>query len=470
MKNLRKVLIVGAGVAGRELLIELKKNLSEVFKVVGFIDDDPKKAKKIIKGIKVIGSIESLEKNVRKYKVEEVFIALPSAEGETIKRIIEACDKQKIVFKIVPRVLEIVLGNVKLGQIREVRIEDLLGRPIIRADQKKFDDFFRGKKVLVTGAAGSIGSELCRQLTQFNLKSLICMDIWESGLFELDAQMKNLNALNTVVIVGNILDNQKLLSVFSQFKPDFVFHAAAYKHVPLMQANPDEAVKNNIFGTKNLVETALKFKVKKFINISTDKAANPSSVMGSTKLIAEKIVKNANSRGSAKFISVRFGNVLDSQGSVVPIFRKQISSGGPVTVTDPDMTRFFMTIPEAVQLVLEAGILGIGEEIFVLDMGEPVRIIDLANLMIRLSGFLPENEVKIKYTGKRPGEKLHEILNTDGEILEKTSSEKIFQVMPRSLEKLEIESFLKTLSKTVYSKNGKDVVHFLRSIAPDLEI
>ena len=465
-----KVLIVGAGIAGKELLIQLDKNLKGVFEIAGFIDDDSKKLGKRIKSIRVLGVINDLEKIIRKENIKEVLIALPSAEGETIKRIIEACSKQKVVFKIVPRILEIVLGKVKLQQVREVRIEDLLGRPIVRSSQKKFLGFFKNKKIIVTGAAGSIGSELCRQLIQFNLKKLICLDSWENGLFELDSQLKEFPGENCEIIVGNIQDVGKVQSVFAKFKPDFVFHAAAYKHVPMMQSNPDEAIKNNVFGTRNLSEAALKSKAKKFVNISTDKAADPSSIMGTTKLLAEKIVQNANSKNSTKFISVRFGNVLDSQGSVVPIFRKQILNGGPITITDPKMSRYFMTIPEAVQLVLEASILGKGEEIFVLDMGQPVRIEDLARLMIKLSGFLPDEEIKIKYIGKRPGEKLSEILSTDREYLEKTSNEKIFAIKyDKTFDNNHIHMIINQLEKMVYSKNSSNLVNFLKSLAPNLQ-
>lgn len=468
-ESLINVLIVGAGVAGKELFRELDKNLKDLFKVVGFIDDDPKKTGSRVNGLKVLGNIQSLENKIQTLKIKEVFIALPSAEGETIKRIIESCHKQKVAFKIVPRILEIVLGKVKLRQVREVKIEDLLGRPIIRSDQQKFLDFFKNKKILVTGSAGSIGSELCRQLIQFNIKQLICFDIWESGLFNLDAELKNLKPESFKIIVGNIQDKKKLENIFSTERPDFVFHAAAYKHVPLMQSNPDEAVKNNVFGTKNLSEIALKNRVRKFINISTDKAADPSSVMGTTKLLAEKIVRNAGSKNSTRFISVRFGNVLDSQGSVVPIFRRQIQEGGPVTVTDPEMTRYFMTIPEAVQLVLEAGLLGKGQETFVLDMGSPVKITDLAGLMIQLSGFIPEKEIQIKYIGKRPGEKLSEILNTDKESLEITSNQKIFRVNHHGSPRTNLNPILETLRKLVYSKKREDLIHFLKQIAPNLQ-
>ena len=466
-KELTKILIIGAGVAGKELLTQLNKNLKNVFEVVGFIDDNPKKLGKSIQGYKVLGNLLNLETLIEKNNIQQIFIALPSAEGDTIKGIIETCGKKKIVFKIVPRLLEIVLGKVKLQQVREVRIEDLLGRPIIRSNQEKFLNFFKNKKILVTGAAGSIGSELCRQLIQFNPKNLVCFDSWESGLFDLESELKDL-AKNYKIIVGNIREKDKLDKVFKLYKPDFVFHAAAYKHVPMMQSNPDEAIKNNVFGTQNLSNVALSHNVKKFINISTDKAADPSNVMGATKLLAEKIVKSQNDKNLTKFISVRFGNVLNSQGSVVPIFRKQISEGGPVTVTDRNMSRFFMTIPEAVQLVLESAILGKGGEIFVLDMGTPVKIDDMARLMIQLSGFIPEKEIKIEYIGKRPGEKLAEILSTKNEKLEKTTNEKIFLVKHDNAMDSKLEMLLSKLEKIVYSQKPYDLIHFLKEIAPNL--
>lgn len=482
MKYLKRTLIVGAGAAGQELARELKKNLSRVFRIVGFVDDDKKKLNKLIKGIKVLAELSNLEYVIRKNHIDEVFIALPSEEGETIKRIIDSCNKGKVVFKIVPRTLEIILGKVKLPSIREVRIEDLLGRPIIRSDQKKFIDFFKGKRILVTGAAGSIGSELCRQLIQFVPKKIICLDIWESGLFELDSQLKNLGQNNYEIVIGNIQDQKKIDIVFGKYKPEIIFHAAAFKHVPIMQIHPDEAIKNNVFGTKVITDKALKFKVMKFINISTDKAADPSSVMGATKLLAEKITFSAN-RKYTKFISVRFGNVLDSQGSVVPIFRKQILNGGPITVTDPEMTRYFMTIPEAVQLVLEASVLGEEGELFVLDMGEPVKIVEMARLMIRLFGFLPDKEIKIKYIGRRPGEKISEILYTDKEILEKTESKKIFKIRQNTQHNDKLSKILVDLKKIVYSKkkqsfsmnkqsfsmDRKKIIEYLKEIAPNLQ-
>lgn len=478
--NLRKVLIVGAGTAGRELLKELSKKLNNVFEVVGFIDDDPRKQKSSISGMPVLGTSNDLDRVLKETRTKEVFIALPSAAGHAIKKVIDSCQKRKVTFKIVPRVLEVVLGKVKLPQVREVRIEDLLGRPMVDTDQQKFLDFFSAKKVLVTGAAGSIGSELCRQLIQFNPEKLICLDAWENGLFELESQLRSIGMQNYMdpgsmtgtsfeIVVANIQDVQKIKAVFKKYQPDYVFHAAAYKHVPIMQSSPDEAVKNNVFGTSNLALTALNYKVEKFINISTDKAADPSSVMGVTKYLAEKIVKCKNKEGITKFSSVRFGNVLDSNGSVVPTFRKQIANGGPITITDPRMTRFFMTIPEAVQLVLEASIIGEGGEIFVLDMGQPVKIEEMARLMIRLSGFLPGKEIKIKYVGMRPGEKLAEILHTPKESLEKTANKKIFKIKQRNGNGKNLEDTISELKKLVYSQSPQDLIHFLRKVAPNLQ-
>lgn len=463
MYKKRRILIVGAGVAGKELLKELNKNL-KLYKVVGFVDDDEGKANKKVGQVKILGTTKDLAKIIKDKKISEVLIALPSAEGDSIKRIVEVCSKQKVIFKIIPRVLEIILGRVKLPHLRELELEDLLGRPIVRSDQEKYFDYFKGKKILITGAAGSIGSELCRQLIQFNIKQLICFDIWENGLFELGQQ---LSPDNCVFLVGNIRDNKKLELVFVKYKPDIVFHAAAFKHVPLMQENPDEAIQNNIFGTFNLAKVATKFKTRRFINISTDKAADPSSIMGTTKLIAERIVGNFNNKNT-KFSSVRFGNVLGSQGSVIPTFKKQIARGGPVTITHPHMTRYFMTIPEAVQLVLEASLLGEGGETFVLDMGQPIKIDEMARLLIRLSGLVPDEDIKIKYTGIRPGEKLTEILYTGSETLEKTLNEKIYKIKKND-EIYKLPEILKELKKLTYSKNRADLVHFLRKIAPNLQ-
>lgn len=462
-----KILIVGAGVAGRELAAEMKKHFAKKYKIAGFLDDSEKLKSKNIRGIKILGKIKNLPSLIRKLKITQVFIAIPSAQGSLIREVMESCEKEKVSFKIVPRLLEIVEGKVKLSSIREVKIEDLLGRAIVQSEQTPFKKEFKNKVVLVTGAAGSIGSEICRQILSFNPKKLIALDIWESGLYDLGLELADIDPENKFeCIVANIQDRERLGEIFKKNSPDMVFHAAAYKHVPLMQDFPYEAVKNNVFGTKNLVETSIKHNVKKFVNISTDKAVEPTNVMGTTKLLSEKIVTYYNSKNKTKFCSVRFGNVLGSQGSVVPTFKKQIAKGGPVTVTDKRMTRYFMTIPEAVQLVLFAELLvKNGGEVFMLDMGEPVKIDDLARLMIRLSGYIPDVDIKIRYSGVRTGEKFEEKLINNNETRIVTGNERIFLINPKK-EMLNVKKIIDQL--TLKLSNEKDLYEVLRHVAPGL--
>jgi len=423
MKN---VLIIGAGVAGRDVLKEILVSPDMGLKAVGFIDEDISKISQIIDGYKVLGFGKDLKKIISVEKIEEVIIAIPSAEGESIGRYVKICTDAKVAFKIVPRVREIIEGRAKLESVRKVRVEDLLGRPVVKADVKTLKDFFRNKKILITGAAGSIGSELTRQIAAYKPAGLILIDWWENGIFALKNEIDKLYPKNGFdFVIANIQDVSKIESIFERYKPNCVFHAAAYKHVPLMEEFPEEAIKNNIFGTLNLARTALKNEVDKFIIISTDKAANPVNVMGATKLVAEGIGKMLNSPRT-RYISVRFGNVLDSYGSVVQIFRKQIEEGGPITITDKGMTRYFMTIPEAINLILKAAFLGKGGELFVLDMGKPVKIVRLAELMIRLSGYIPGKDIKIVYLGKRRGEKINETLFNKHEELTSTKEGKIF--------------------------------------------
>jgi FlaA1/EpsC-like NDP-sugar epimerase len=459
-----KVLIVGAGLAGKELLAEIKKHFKKTYEVVGFVDDDIQKLNKNINGVEVLGRVNSLASLVRKNDIAEVFIAIPSAKGETMRRVIAECQKEKVVFRVIPRTLEIVQGKVKLQQIREVQVEDLLGRAIVQSEQYVFENFFKEKTVLVSGAAGSIGSEICRQVAQFLPKKLIGIDCWESGIFELERELMDNNpkAKNIELVIGNIRDEEKIKYIFKKYKPDIVFHAAAYKHVPLMERHPDEAVKNNVFGTRNLAKIAFENGVSKFINISTDKAVNPTSIMGMTKLLGEYIVCHYNSLGKTKYSSVRFGNVLASQGSVVPLFKKQIAHGGPVTVTSKNMTRYFMTIPEATQLVLAATVLGKGGEIFILDMGEPIKILDLAKLVISLSGFIPDEEIKIKYIGKRPGEKMAEELSSKKELLEKTANKKIFKIKPSKISNQKLEEILYKLQKAGKELENEKIKQILK--------
>lgn len=469
MNKKENIIIVGAGVAGQELSEEIQKHFSDRYKIAGFLDDKGDLNSKKVNDIKIIGRINKLSGLIKKLKISEVFIAIPSANGSLIREVIKSCEKQKIVFKIVPRLLEIVEGKVKLSKVREIEISDLLGRAIVQSEQSLFKNEFKNKTVLITGAAGSIGSEICRQILTFKPKKLIALDFWESGLYELGLELSDIgNKDSFECVVANIQDKKRIDEIFSSTKPEIIFHAAAYKHVPLMEEFPQEAIKNNVFGTKNTILSAIKSGVKKFVNISTDKAVEPSSIMGTTKLLSEKLVTFYNSRGITKFCSVRFGNVLGSQGSVIPTFKKQIAKGGPVTVTDKQMTRYFMTIPEAVQLVLYAGLLiKDGGEVFMLDMGESIKIDDLAKLMIKLSGLSPETDIKIKYSGIRRGEKLHEKLIDDSENKQKTINERIFLIKGKK----ESVNIVNVVGKLLYKMdNKKEVVNILKSVAPGINI
>lgn len=466
-KTARKVLIVGAGVAGSELLSALRLHLKNQYRVLGFIDDDNEKLSRVINGVKVLGSVSELGKLIKKNNAEGVLIAVPSASGEFIRRILSACLGERVFFRIVPRTLEIIQGKVELHQLRELQVNDLFGRAIAQSEQATFVDQFKGKSILVTGAAGSIGSEICRQLIQFSPKILIAFDWWENGLFELGQEIKDLaQDVKFECIVGNMQGESKVRSVTKRIKPDFIFHAAAFKHVPLMQAHPLEAIRNNIFGTENVAKIAYEEGVPKFIYISTDKAADPRSVMGATKLVGEHIISALNSLGRTRYSAVRFGNVLDSYGSVVPIFRRQIASGGPVTITDKRMTRFMMTIPEAVQLVLHASVLGNGGEIFILNMGDQVEIVKLAECMIQLAGFVPHEDIEIKYIGLRPGEKIREQLATGDEYMEKTSNSRILKIGQHNGE-IDLYS-LSNLKRAVHENDEENAIEVLKNFAPDL--
>lgn len=433
MADFENVLIVGAGVGGQELLEEIRLHFKEQYRVVGFIDDDEQKTGKSIDKVPVLGTSTKLFSLIKKYNVNSVFIAMPSADGKTVRHILENCRGAKVAFKIIPRTLELVEGKVRMHQLRPLEVTDLIGRSIVKREQGIFKEEFSNKRILVTGAAGSIGSELCRQLLQFSPSKLVAFDWWENGLFELNLELEELgNKDNFSVVVGNIQDKTRVQDVIRKIRPHFIFHAAAFKHVPLMQYHPLEAVRNNIFGTENVAKTAYEEGVDKFIYISTDKAADPQSVMGTTKLVGEHVVAALNNLGRTRYLAVRFGNVAESYGSVIPLFRKQILNGGPVTVTDKDMLRFMMTIPEAVQLVLHATLLGRGGEIFVLDMGEQIKIDELARLMIQLAGFLPGEDIKIKYIGQRAGEKLTEQLVQEDEYIERTENQRIFKIARHS--------------------------------------
>jgi FlaA1/EpsC-like NDP-sugar epimerase len=408
----KRTLIYGAGDAGITLLREIRNNPRLAYRICGFLDDRRDKKGALIGNIVVLGGGDEVKSLVAKHNIAMILIAIPSATGVEMTRILELCHTAGVEYKTVPGLGEVVEECGLVGQIREVAVEDLLGRNPVRLEVSQIRDALEGKVVLVTGAAGSIGSELCRQIARFNPAGIVGFEIAESPLFEIDREMRRtFPAVRFYPEIGSIQNRARLDDVLSQYKPAVVYHAAAYKHVPLMEANVFEAVENNVFGTYNLAEASAKHGVEDFVLISSDKAVRPSNVMGATKRIAELILQ-ALQNGRTQYVAVRFGNVLGSNGSVIPIFKKQIASGGPITVTHPEMRRFFMTIPEACQLVLQASALGEGGQICVLDMGQPIKIVDLARNLILLSGLKPDENIRIEFTGMRPGEKLYEELST----------------------------------------------------------
>jgi FlaA1/EpsC-like NDP-sugar epimerase len=424
----RKILVVGAGDAGEMLMREMTRaqNLRR-YDPVGFVDDNRAKHGERIHGVPVLGPISKVGRLVETHKVDEVVIAIPSMSGRELRRVVELCQQTGVDLRTLPGVDHLIDGKVNVSQLHEVRIEDLLRRDPVELDTESIHSFLRGKTVLVTGAGGSIGSELCRQICRFGPGKLVLVEQAENPLFHVHRGLRDaFPNVVTVPCVADICDTKRLEAIFAREKPNVVFHAAAHKHVPMMEWNPGEAIKNNVFGTKKVADLADSHGAEKFVMVSTDKAVNPTSIMGVSKRTAEIYCQALSQRSETHFVTVRFGNVLGSEGSVVPIFKEQIARGGPVTVTHPDMKRYFMTIPEACQLVLQAGAMGDGGEIFVLDMGEPVKIVDLARDLITLSGLVPGEDIEIKFTGLRPGEKLFEELSVDGENADKTKHPKIF--------------------------------------------
>ena len=416
-------------------------------------------------GLKVLGNRYDIPKVIEKYAVDEVIIAMPSAPGKDIKEIYNLSVQSNVKVMIVPGVYELINGNVNLSQIREVKVEDLLGREQVKLDIKKIARDVEGRTILVTGAGGSIGSELCRQIARFNPWRLLMLDNYENNLYYLDLELKKkYPGIEIIPIIGCIRDKERLDNLFARYRPDLVFHAAAHKHVPLMEYNPGEAVKNNIFGTRNLLEVADRYHVDKFVLISTDKAVNPTNVMGATKRVAEMLVQAMNKRSGTRFMAVRFGNVLGSNGSVIPLFQKQIAAGGPVTVTHEEVTRYFMTIPEAVQLVIQAAALGKGGEVFVLDMGEPVKIIDLAKDLIKLSGLKLGEDIDIIITGLRPGEKLYEEILHDSENNIRTEHERIFITRLEEIDDSALREALDSLWLESFKDNSLAIVRLLMEL------
>jgi FlaA1/EpsC-like NDP-sugar epimerase len=449
-----EVLVIGAGSGGQMVVRELQLNPNLGATAIGFVDDDPRKRGMRMLGLKVLGSTKEIVRILDETEPDEVVIAIPSAPGQLRGQVVSACREREIRVRTLPTVFELLRGGVQLNkQLREVRVEDVLGRDPIVRELDRVGAYLRDRIVLVTGAGGSIGSELCRQIAQVKPRLLVMLDHAEDNLFEIDREMTELRHFTNVEsVLADCKEPHRMLEVMQRFKPTVVFHAAAYKHVPLMEANPLEAVRNNAIATRITAETAAAAKVERFVLISTDKAVNPKTVMGASKAMAEWIVEEAgNKHPGTRFASVRFGNVLASSGSVVPIFRNQIERGGPVTVTHPEMTRYFMTIPEAVQMVIRAGDIGAGKgEVFVLDMGEPVKIVDLAHNMIRLAGYEPEEDIAVEFTQPRPGEKLHEELFGVAETMQPTAAKRIHRaVRAVPLDSAWVESTLLSLEQLV---------------------
>jgi len=451
-EKMAKLLIIGAGDAGALLIKEIKKHKELRYDIVGLIDDESSKLGKNINGVKVLGNRKDIVTISKKYNVDEIILAIPSSTLQIQKEILNMCKKTKCKLKTVPGIYEIIEGKVNISKLRNVDIEDLLGREPVKLDINNISKYIKEKIVLVTGGGGSIGSELCRQIVKFNPSELIILDIYENNAYDLQMELNYLYPnLNLKVIIASIRDFERMSQVFEQYKPSVVFHAAAHKHVPLMEENPREVIKNNVLGTYNVAMCSNKYNVEKFVQISTDKAVNPTNIMGASKRFCEIMIQTLDKVSSTEYVAVRFGNVLGSNGSVIPLFKKQIAHGGPVTVTHPEITRFFMTIPEAAQLVLQAGAIAKGGEIFVLDMGEPVKIAELARDLIVLSGLQPDVDIKIKYTGLRPGEKLYEELLMDEIALTSTEHKKIFveKPMEHNIKFLEdsIEEFREVIKK-----------------------
>lgn len=465
-KNSKRVLIVGGGDAGAIIIRELKHHPELKSTPVAIIDDDISKFGKKINGIMIIGQRRDIHKAVEKKMIDEIIIALPSASHKDINEIYNECSKTHCKVKILPSVSQLIDESVTIQKIRDVSIEDLLGRDPIKLDIEGICSYLNNKVVLITGGGGSIGSELCRQIASFGPKQMIILDNYENNAYDIQNELyTNYPGLNLVTIIANVREKHRMDYIFKKYRPSVVFHAAAHKHVPLMEANPTEAIKNNVFGTFNVAECADKYGAKRFVLISTDKAVNPTNIMGATKRIAEMIIQAINRHSKTEFVAVRFGNVLGSNGSVIPLFKKQIEKGGPVTVTHPEIIRYFMTIPEAVQLVIQAGAMAKGGEIFVLDMGEPVKIYDLARNLIKLSGFEPEVDIKIEFSGLRPGEKLYEELLMAEEGLESTQNNKIFVAQPVHTD-LEMLRRQIDLLKEVIMTNADEVMEYVKTIVP----
>ncbi|WP_031514144.1 nucleoside-diphosphate sugar epimerase/dehydratase [Desulfofalx alkaliphila] len=467
----KPVLIVGAGDAGVLVAKELKSHYNGKINIVGFVDDDIDKQKLKILSLPVLGDRNDIPKLVSQFAIQEIIIAMPSAKRKVIREIVTVCQDTEAMVKILPGMFELIDGDVSVNKIREVQVEDLLGRDPVKLDLESITQYLHGQVVLVTGAGGSIGSELCRQIINYSPRKLLLLDNCENNVYDIEMELKNTNPhVKQIPLVKDVQDKKAIEEIFKVYKPQVVFHAAAHKHVPLMEANPEEAIKNNVMGTYNVARLADLYASKKFVLISTDKAVNPTSVMGATKRVAEMFIQHLDKTSNTNFVAVRFGNVLGSRGSVVPLFKKQIAEGGPLTVTHPDMIRYFMTIPEAVQLVIQAGAMAKGGEIFVLDMGDPVKIMDLAKSIIKLSGFEPGKDIDIVITGMRPGEKLYEELLTAEEGVNATTHKRIYVAKPNNLNYKLIEEKIAEIMAGQLPQNQVETEMFLRQFIPKFKV
>ena len=467
-ENRQNLLIIGAGNASHEIINTIQTTMKDKYNIIGIIDDNKKRLGFSVSGVKIIGNRNDILNICEKEKIDLIFFSIANIDDENKKQILNICQSTKAKVRILPGMREIVKDKQLFESLRDVEIEDLLGREPIKLDNKNIENLIKNKVVLVTGGGGSIGSELCRQVAKYKPGKLVMLDIYENSLYDIELELKSkYPKLKIEAIVASIRDKKRLESVFEKYNPYLVFHAAAHKHVPLMESSPLEAIKNNIFGTYNVVNVSDKYKVKRFILISTDKAVNPTNIMGATKRMCEMIVQAKNKVSNTEFAAVRFGNVLGSNGSVVPLFKKQISEGGPVTVTHKEITRFFMTIPEAVELVLQAMTYAAGGEIFVLDMGQPVKIYDLAVSLIKLSGLVPDEDIEIKFTGLRPGEKLYEELLMGEEGLENTSHNKIFVAEPLDITMENIEEKLNKFKTLLNEDEEKISMQDVKKVVKD---
>lgn len=465
--NIQKpVLLVGAGQAGNIFAKEIQLRHPELH-AVGFVDDDPAKTHSRVQGVEVLGRTDDIPALVESHRIHEVILCIPTATQADIRRILDLCHAARVKVKTLPSLKDIISGTVEISKIREIDIEDLLGRAPVDLGADSAVDYLQHRVVMVTGAGGSIGSELCRQIASLGPKQLLLVGRGEFSIYTIEMELRErFPELNMTALIADVRDPQRMRYLFAQFQPEVIFHAAAHKHVPLMERNPSEAVLNNIIGTRAVAMLASEFEAESFVLISTDKAVNPTNVMGASKRVAEMVVQELATRSRTRFMSVRFGNVLGSRGSVIPLFKRQIERGGPITITHPDIIRYFMTIPEAAQLVLQAGSLGRGGEVFVLDMGDPVKIVDLARDLIKLSGLQPDVDIKIEFTGLRPGEKLYEELLTDEEGITATTHKKIFIGRPEAIDQTGLEEGLMSLQLAAAAGDAIDIRSGLKRLVP----